>query len=363
MALQFGGGHMSLNALRRGAHVTIGPARFLILKKLDANSWQLENTATGEWGRFTEENLLDRFARHELTFDCNIEDGQASHGDATSQLDRSLSVYPPELVRIVQGRVQYLKEIDRQQPIAITSKTMEPLIRSVSERINDTKPPGWRTLSRDYRKWLSAGRDVRAVMLRYSDRGSRAPRLLPEVKTVIDEVIDDLYMTAERKRVPEIHLEIVRRLADANQFRPANALLPIPSQRAIYREIERKSPYELMIARYGKRRAEMEFRVSGIGPETSRALQRVSMDHTPSDIIVVDDNTMLPLGRPTITSALDEHTRCPMGFYTSFEPPSCLSVMRCLKHAILPKTLCPARVSFRQELVGMLWRAGARGGR
>ena len=63
-----------------------------------------------------------------------------------------------------------------------------------------------------------------------------------------------------------------------------------------------------------------------------------SMDHTPSDLIVVDDNSMLPLGRPTITSALDEHTRCPMGFYAGFEPPSCLSVMRCLKHAILPKT-------------------------
>jgi putative transposase len=62
------------------------------------------------------------------------------------------------------------------------------------------------------------------------------------------------------------------------------------------------------------------------------------MDHTPSDIIVVDDGSMLPLGRPTITSALDEHTRSPMGFYTGFEPPSCLSVMRCLKHAILPKT-------------------------
>jgi putative transposase len=341
MALRLGGDQMSLNALRRGAHVRIGPTRFLILKKLDATSWQLENTATGEWCRFSEEDLLDRFARHELVFDGNIGDAQAGNGSATPQLDRSLSDYPPELVRAVQNRVQYLKEIDRQQPIAINSKPMEPLIRSVSERINDTKPPGWRTLARDYRKWLSAGRDVRAIILRYSDKGNRVPRFLPEVTSVVDEVIDELYMTSERKRVPEIHLEIVRRLADANQFRPANDLLTIPSQRAIYREIERKSPYELMVARYGKRRADMEFRVSGVGPETSRALQRVSMDHTPSDIIVVDDNTMLPLGRPTITSALDEHTRCPMGFYTGFEPPSCLSVMRCLKHAILPKTYVP----------------------
>ena len=106
---------MSLNALRRGAHVRIGPARFLILKKLDGNNWQLENAATGEWCRFTEEVLLDRFVRHELMFDCNIEDGQAGNGNATSQLDRSLSVYPPELILVVQGRVQYLKEIDRQQ--------------------------------------------------------------------------------------------------------------------------------------------------------------------------------------------------------------------------------------------------------
>lgn len=328
---------MSLNALRQGSHVKMGPARFLILQKLSDNSWQLQNTATGEWCKFTEDELLDRFTHNELAFDRNTEDSGNHHSSA--QLNRALSAYPLELVAIAQNRVQYLKEIDRRQPIAITSKTMEPLIQYVSERINDTKPPGWRTLARDYGKWLRAGHDIRAVILRHSDKGSRGPRMIPEVKTATDEVIDELYMTKERKRVPEVHLEIVRRLADANKFRPGNDPLPIPSQRTIYREIERRSPYELMVARYGKRRAEMEFRVSGAGPETSRALQRVSMDHTPSDIIVVDGNTMLPLGRPTVTSALDEHTRCPMGYYMGFEPPSCLSVMRSLKHAILPKTV------------------------
>ena len=50
------------------------------------------------------------------------------------------TTYPPELIEIAQNRVQYLKEIDRLQPIAVTSKTMEPLIQSVSERINDAKP-------------------------------------------------------------------------------------------------------------------------------------------------------------------------------------------------------------------------------
>jgi putative transposase len=332
---------MSLSALRQGSHIKIGPARFLILQKLGDNNWQLQNTETGEWCKFTEDELLDQYSRNELVFDRGPEDRHSGSHDGFVQLDHALSTYPPEQLVIAQNRVQYLKEIDRRQPIAITSKSMGPLIQSVSERINDAKPPGWRTLARDYGKWMRAGRDVRAVISRHSDKGSRGPRMVPEVKTAADEVIDELYMTEERKRVPEVHLEIVRRLADANRFRPENAPLPIPSQRTIYRQIERRSPHELMVARYGKRRAEMEFRVSGSGPETSRALQRVSMDHTPSDMIVVDDATMLPLGRPTITSALDEHTRCPMGFCMGFEPPSCLSVMRCLKHAILPKTYVP----------------------
>jgi putative transposase len=213
-----------------------------------------------------------------------------------------------------------------------------PYIRSVADRIGDSKPHGWRTVCRDYRKWLATGRDIRAIILRHAERGKVGTRLAPEVKAVSDQVIQELYMTAERKRVPEIHLEIVRRLSDANKYRPETDRLPIPSRSTIYREIGRRSPYETIVARYGKRRADMQFRVSVMGPETSRTLQRVTMDHTPADIIVVDDDSMLPLGRPTITSALDEYSRCPMGFYSGFEAPSCLSVMRCLKHAILPKT-------------------------
>ena len=59
---------------------------------------------------------------------------------------------------------------------------MEPLIRSVAERIKDDKPPGWLTLWRDYRQWLAAGRDIRAIILRYADRGKRGTRMVPEVK-------------------------------------------------------------------------------------------------------------------------------------------------------------------------------------
>jgi putative transposase len=329
---------MSLHALRTAQHVKIGAAMFRILLRLPDARWQLQNVATGELCTFAEGDLLDQYSRNELSFVVTVDECSRSASSMAEKLNRDLSLCRSNLVELARIRIQYLKEIDRQQPISITQAAIEPLTRTVAERVNDSKPPGWRTVCRDYRKWVAAGRDIRAIILRHADKGRSGHRMLPEVKSISEQVIQELYMTAERKRVPEVHLEIVRRVSDANKFRPEAERLPIPSKSTIYREIERQPPYELMVARYGKRRAEMEFRVSGAGPETSRALQRVSMDHTPSDIIVVDDSSMLPLGRPTITSALDEHTRSPMGFYTGFEPPSCLSVMRCLKHAILPKT-------------------------
>jgi len=336
---------MSLHALRKGHRIKVGASEFLMLQRLTGDKWQVQNTATGEWCTFTEDDLLDRFARNELAFDPNADGRYASSADRLAEkLPCDLSTYPPELLALARNRVQYLKEIDRRQPIAITPKTVEPLIRSVSEGIKDVKPPGWLTVWRDYRKWVAAGRDIRVIILRYADRGKYGTRMLPEVKSISDQVIEELYMTAERKRIPEVYLEIVRRLDDANKFRLGTDQLPIPSRRTIYREIARKPPYEVMVARYGKRRAEMEFRVSVTGPDTSHSLQRVVMDHTPSDLIVVDDNSMLPLGRPTITTALDEHTRCPMGFYAGFEPPSCLAVLRCLRHAILPKTYIPREI-------------------
>ena len=44
----------------------------------------------------------------------------------------------------------------------------------------------------------------------------------------------------------------------------------IPSRSTIYGEIQRKSPYEIMVARYGKRCAEIEFRVSELPAKVHR---------------------------------------------------------------------------------------------
>ncbi|OAN45284.1 hypothetical protein A6A04_20920 [Paramagnetospirillum marisnigri] len=54
--------------------------------------------------------------------------------------------------------------------------------------------------------------------------------------------------------------------------------------------------------------------------------------------MVLDDRTGLPLGRPFVTGCIDDYSRCILGLFISFEPPSYLTVARCLRDAFLPKT-------------------------
>jgi putative transposase len=253
---------MSLLALRKGQRVQIGAIEFVILQRLPEDNWQLQNSATGEWCKFAEGDLLARFANNELSFIVPNGQSYPVKDSMCQKLMRDLAAYPAKLVSLAKTRVEYLKEIDRRQPIAMTQKAFEPVIHTVAERIKDLRPPSWLTVYRDYRKWITSSRDVRAIVLRYGNRGNRQSRVPPEVAKVVDEVIETLYMTPERKRVPEVFLEIVRRLHQENKFRHESDKLPTPSLRTIYREIARKSPYELTVARHGKRRADMDFRVT-----------------------------------------------------------------------------------------------------
>jgi putative transposase len=72
-------------------------------------------------------------------------------------------------------------------------------------------------------------------------------------------------------------------------------------------------------------------------PRTRRALGIAQADHTPTDLIVVDDINRLPIGRPWITVIFDVASRAVLGFHATLEAPSSASVAMALSMACLPK--------------------------
>ena len=91
------------------------------------------------------------------------------------------------------------------------------------------------------------------------------------------------------------------------------------------------------MGRYGQRTASLMYDPVQEGPRPTRPGERVEIDHTRLPFFVVDTETRMPIGTPSLTSAVDKYSGVIVGYYLSFEPFSYLSVMQCLLHAIRPK--------------------------
>ncbi|MBP6918806.1 MAG: DDE-type integrase/transposase/recombinase [Legionellaceae bacterium] len=75
----------------------------------------------------------------------------------------------------------------------------------------------------------------------------------------------------------------------------------------------------------------------------------VQIDHTPVDLIIVDEVTRRPIGRPYLTASIDNFSRCITGFCLTLEAPSAVSVGLCLVHSVIDKTAYLARLGVNGE--------------
>ncbi len=156
-------------------------------------------------------------------------------------------------------------------------------------------------------------------------------RLKAEVKAVVDDFLQNKFMTMQ-KPTPAAAVREIRRLC-------SNAgLLPLPSKGAVYRHIEWLDSEERLKKREG-RDAAFQRHAPKLGeiPDADWPLQTVEIDHTELPVMIVDDEHRLPIKRPWITLAIDVFSRCCLGMYLSLDAPSSMSAGMCISHAILGK--------------------------
>lgn len=195
-------------------------------------------------------------------------------------------------------------------------------------------------------RWINAyqkaGGDLRALIPSTHKRGGPGkPRLPSQVNNIVEATIKEKYVRREKATVDTIVNEVALRIEEANAYLLPGEKLSMPSRRTIARRVSAFSTGEsaaLYAVKHGKVAAKREYSQYGQTTYPTMPLERVEIDHTKTDLMVVDDKDNLPLGRLTLTYALDVATRYPLGCYLGFEPPSYYSVMECLYHAISPKT-------------------------
>jgi putative transposase len=132
---------------------------------------------------------------------------------------------------------------------------------------------------------------------RRSDRGTG--RLSSNVETIIDTAIKSVYLTAEKPTMMAVTEEVYLQC-----FK--NKIKKKPAPNTIRARILALSDHLRVEKREGKKRAAEKYEpIKGHFPGADRPLAVAQIDHTPMDVIVVDEEHRQPIQRPLLTVVID----------------------------------------------------------
>jgi len=165
--------------------------------------------------------------------------------------------------------------------------------------------------------------------------GRRRRRTLPDfVFATVAEKLRTHYCTRARPTLTSTTIEINKQLARLSG--PATQHYQV-SESTVRRALGEIEPFAVDSARYGKVYARNKWRYSLAGVCATRPLERVEIDHTLLDLVVVHDKTGMPLGRPTVTVVVDAFSGYVLGFFLSFWGTGLPATLSAIRQAVLPK--------------------------
>jgi len=327
---------MAIYQFCKNAIVLIQEREHTLKQEVEVNLWQVEDGKTGRIREYTMTQLQEMYANGQLVFPkdhARVDQAKPASKQKSRTDNREVASDEWNEAKI---RLAYVKAtLDSPN----SQQAIKPAIKEVWNKISmPAKMPDWTTVLRWKKQFLSHGKDAFALVKQDHNKGNRTSRYPEEVIKLVQDCIDHIYLCLERPTIEDTLDEAIVVIRHENKQRLTSMQLPEPTRRLVTRLIAQIPSFDRYAARYGRMAANCLFRNKSKHLVTKRPLEAAEMDHTKLDIFVIDDSSHLPLGRPWITICIDCHTRCILGIYIGFEPPSYLSVGKCLKHAILPKT-------------------------
>lgn len=173
-------------------------------------------------------------------------------------------------------------------------------------------------------------------------RGRKSePQLEPAVEDLMQAQIDSFYDTLDAPSAKALHGRVVKACQEAGLAAPCYATVRARLQqrdrhssdhrRSGHKKAYETAPHYWYLAADTPRHGE-------------RPWERFHIDHTQLDIVAVDSESGLSLGRPWLTLLIDAHTRRIAAFWITFDPPSYRSLMMVLRRCVerwnrLPETI------------------------
>lgn len=263
-------------------------------------------------------------------------------------LSQHFESYPPHIQAITKWRWEYVKDIIDEGLMYTSEDKWGPVLTATATRIGDAAPPPPSTVKKWMRFYGRNGNandnDIRWLAPMYELRGNRKQRFAPEVVELMWDMIDTHYLNRVPQSVKFIHGEITRIVAMMPTVGVNGIFLTSdgkklrgPSLKTVYEKVKSIPRDEVIFAQQGPVAARQACNPVVLGPQGDRPLGEVEIDDHEMDIICIDPEKNIPIGRPILTLVLCRNTRMIVGWHIGFEAPSVHKVALALRHTIEPK--------------------------
>ncbi|GAB3261460.1 Mu transposase C-terminal domain-containing protein [Chitinimonas naiadis] len=315
MAFEWNGGKFRIQQLNEHGQA-------LLLREVDGALQLVES-----------KQLLSAFSAGELRR-CELQiDG---HKIDTKLFGRPLSDLKPYVQHEVRRRLHYLQYLGQHGTPCFMPSYLKLQIAEAAVEIGDTSPPCPTSIYRWWRR-LTASGDPRSLIPRFDRRGRRGFRQSEDVLVWFKEAVEEAFLLSPGADGGDVYTRWCAKIKHANHLRTQFDQIRLPSRRTCYRFLSKVEMYDRICLKDGQNMASRKLGIVMARAATANILERVEADHTPLDLFVIDDKTLLPLGRPILTVYLDTYSRMPLGYHLNFSGTSADAVLSGLRHAILPK--------------------------
>jgi putative transposase len=322
-------------SFKKGLVLFDAQRRWELVRRLVTGKLQLQDES-GELLNLDEAELLNRWLEGLWVID------QDSLGIGNDLLytttPRDLATFPERWQQIARKRQAYIQAVNPEQNKYNPARWSE-LIKAHALVEQDDNPP----CPSSVYSWWKRFRNTRSLADLVPFTRSNKPRHADSRFAVFEQAVSELYLSQQRLPKLDVVKRVHEKVRQLNQGKPETEIIKAPTKSTIYRWLSDLQQDVVDRARLGAEAAKVKYRMVLGSLNVTSVLERIEIDHTPVDLIIIDKLTGLNLGRPWLTIAQDRLSRIIWGYYLSFNPPSTHSVLQCLKNGMLPKTMLLAK--------------------
>ena len=322
--------------LESGLQLRDGQREFQLDSLLeDGTTWQVKDLKTGRISTLDRLKILKGVwtrRYHLVVPDSDYRPATSTEGPDEVRVD--LGSLKETIRDGIERRLEYLGAM--QKGHVSRGKRIEKIIVTVATRLKDPRPPSAGAVM----DWARAYEKSRLNPLSLRDGNScrvSSRRLCDTMERLVSRAIRRVFLT-RRKFTLQHTLDVIQRqakkLVAERQLQAAKAQVSLAT---LSRRVQEIDLFRRISARDGPERARMLCRTVMGGAGAAYPLQRVEIDHTPLNWVVLDDKTHLPLGRPLLTAAIDAHSNYLLGMYLSFYGAGISSVSGVIRNSVMPK--------------------------